>query len=341
MVNWEEVTEEKDIIAWDDVLLTASDYSIFQSIAWGEYKRESNWQPVRYWLRDKNGNVQAVVQLLIKKLPIGIKMLWATGGPVFLFPTSNKRKLTENIEGLLETIKQRYPKYVVRFNSYVSNDASLSYNFNKACLRPLFKLSSGYSILMDLDVSAEEVRNRMLKKHRYYVKKSSSSLFSWSTGNSDKHVQDFFSVYNSTMHNKKLLKMAENYEYFMRLRDALRENVLVLNGYLNNIAVTSCILLVFGNKSYYLYAATSHDGRAVSASYAMFEQLAKELKKIKATQFDFGCIAPENSMTAGVDHFKGGFGGQIHQYLGEWESASSTLLRLGVNIAIKLQGSRD
>jgi lipid II:glycine glycyltransferase (peptidoglycan interpeptide bridge formation enzyme) len=340
MVMWEEVREEKDILLWDDILLTAKDYSIFQSIAWGELKKNAHWLPVRYWIRNKNGNVLAMAQLLVKRLPMGISMLWSAGGPVFLFPISNEKKITEYLEGLVNTIKKRYTKYIVRFNSYVPNAANLSYNINKICLRPLFKLGSGYTISMELDMTPEELRSQMTSKHRYYAKQASGSPFTWSIGNTDQHLQELSTVYREMIFEKKLSRMVASYDDFYQLRNALKENVLVLTGYLNNIPVTSCLVLIFGQKSYYLYAATCKEGRDVSASYAMFEKLVQELRTRKATDFDFGCIDPENPAAEGVDHFKKGFGGEIQEYLGEWESASSSLLRLGVNTVMKLRAGR-
>jgi len=340
MVNWVEVTADEDIIIWDELLLTAKDYSIFQSIAWGEFKKSANWQPIRYWIRNKNGDVLAMVQLLVKKLPLGINMLWAPGGPVFQFPSSNAKNLNEQINGLVETIKDRYTHYLVRFNSFVSNTASLSYNINKVCLRPIYNLGSGYTILLDLDTSGDEFRSQMTSKHRYYVKKASSSLLTWTVGNNIEYIKELAIVYQEMMRDKNISNIATNYDGFLLLRKALKENILVLTGYLNGVPVTSCLILIFGQKSYYLYAATRKEGRPVSASYAMFEQLAQELKRRNATLFDFGCIDPESSSAAGVDHFKGGFGGDIHQYLGEWETASSSLLRSGLNTVMKFRSGK-
>ena len=341
MVNWVEVTDENELMGWDEILRTADDYSIFQSIAWGEYKRDLGWQPVRYWVRNKNNKVIAMTQLLIKKLPTGIKLFWASGGPVFLLPGGTIKKLPELLDNLLDEIKLKYPRCVVRFNSLIPNTAILSYNINKVLMRPIYKLSSGYTVLMDMGLTVDELRSRMTSKHRYYAKKASGNSLTWSSGNSIRHIQELADIYQDMMEEKDLSSVATSYDAILHLCNKLTENILVLTGYLNGVAVTSCLVLLFGQKSYYLYAATTKGGREISASYAMFEKLASELNKYKVTQFDFGCIDPENPSAAGVDHFKNGFGGQIQQYLGEWEFASSTLLRFGVNMAIKLRGGKE
>lgn len=338
MVNWEEYSETQDDRNWDSILLTAKDYTIFQSFAWGEYKESSNWVPLRYWMRDKNNNVLAMVQLLLKKLPFSVKIIWAAGGPVFQFPSSRESKLTEYVESLVTLIHKRYPRSIVRFHSNLPNNSNLAYSLNKVCLRPFYKINSGYSISMDLDVNGETLRKQMTSKHRYYAKKASASPIHWKVGNSDNDLREFSKIYKEVIDNKNLAVGLKSYEDLISMRNFLKDGVVVLTGYINDKPITACLVLLFGHKAYYLLAATGEQGRAISASYAMFEKLAYELKERGATNFDFGGIDPASTSAVGVDHFKRGFGGHIQEYLGEWESVNSSLLRLGVNIAIRSIG---
>lgn len=337
MVNWE-LYEDDNPCLWDDTLLLAKDYNIFQSYLWGEYKRCTNWVPIRYWAKGKNGDVIAMAQLLVKSLPFGIKILWVAGGPIFGFTKYGEDKLENIISGLILTIRDVYPRSLIRFNILTAHNPDSAYLVNKSCRRPLYKINSGYSIVMNLDLSLEKLREQMTSKHRYYAKKSACNLLTWSVGNSDKHLCELVSLHNEMTTDKKLLNITIKYEELKCLRDRLNEKVLVLTGYAGGRPVTSCLVLLFEGKSYYHVAATSRQGRAFNASYAMFEKLTQELKSKGAIQFDFGGIDPESLTAAGVDHFKRGFNKKIFEYLGEWESASSGFLRLGVNLAIKSKG---
>lgn len=82
---------------------------------------------------------------------------------------------------------------------------------------------------------------------------------------------------------------------------------------------TSCLVLTLADKAFYLLAATGTDGRRISAAYAMVFKLFELLKSRGVTRFDFGGIDPLSPSARGVDHFKRGFGGEIVEYLGEWE----------------------
>ena len=124
------------------------------------------------------------------------------------------------------------------------------------------------------------------------------------------------------------------------MRDALGSKVLILVGYMDNQPVTGCLVLVFGSNAFYMMASTGTQGREVSAAYAMFERLMQELIERGVTDFDFGGIDPARSEAAGVNHYKCGFGGELVEQLGEWESAPSEWFRLAVNLALRFQGAR-
>ncbi len=75
--------------------------------------------------------------------------------------------------------------------------------------------------------------------------------------------------------------------------------------------------------------------RADIAAYAMVVKLLASLKEKGITQFDFGGIAPASLAASGVNHFKRGFGGELVEYLGEWEWVVSPSVRWGANYLIK------
>lgn len=338
MLNWDlwKGTAEE----WDQVLLCSEDYTVFQSFAWGEYKKCANWLPLRYICTDKSGQTLGAVQLLLKKLPLGFAFLWSSGGPVFRFPNSSLGEFTDLIQGLIAEVRGDYPRSVIRFHSFEANDSELSYSFNRACLRPYFKLNSGYSIQFRIDQSAGKLRQNMTSKHRYYTKKAAGANIQWAMGTDNQLVADLSVVHQEMVNDKQLPSIGTSLGELQGMRDILGGKVQILVGYLDNIPITSCLVLIFGNKAFYMIASTRKRGREISAAYAMFEHLVMELAKRGVTDFDFGGIDPVNISAAGVNHFKCGFGGEIVAQLGEWESASSETTRAILNLAIQSRGGR-
>ncbi len=84
-MNWQIVPNGEAAGSWDEQLIGAEDYTVFQSFGWGEFKRREGWQPCRVVGHGPQGRVAAMMQLLTKTLPFGFAVGWAPGGPAMLF----------------------------------------------------------------------------------------------------------------------------------------------------------------------------------------------------------------------------------------------------------------
>jgi peptidoglycan pentaglycine glycine transferase (the first glycine) len=341
MINIELFQDSSGGHVWDELLLKAQDYTIFQSYGWGEYKRLTGWNPLRYVVYCNNGKVVGMVQLLLKTLPFGFGIAWAPGGPVCCFGGNGGGKCSEILKGLLAYIHHRYPRVLVRFQSLIPSEPLFAYSFNQTCRQPLVKINSGFTILMDLSQVGDGVVGMATAKHRYYIKKAKSTLLDWRYGSSNEDITALISVHKEMVENKKMQSLAINEKEIQRLRNALGDKgVTILTGYLENAPVTSCMTYNIGNKAFYMVAATGRKGREVFAAYAMVVELIGVLKKLDINALDFGGIDPSAPSAEGVNHFKRGFGGTITEYVGEWECSPSEIIRICFNIAIKMRRGR-
>jgi lipid II:glycine glycyltransferase (peptidoglycan interpeptide bridge formation enzyme) len=123
--------------------------------------------------------------------------------------------------------------------------------------------------------------------------------------------------------------------------EQLKENILIVQGSMDNQPAVTCLVLIFGTNAFYMVAAANALGRQNSASYAMIETLVSELSARGVQSFDFGGLDPANLAAAGVNHFKSGFGGSLVEQVGEWEYSRSQLLRALVNGLIGVKGGRS
>ena len=69
MVVWEKF--EGHPSEWDSLLLNSSDYTIFQTYAWGDFKQANGWLPLRLVGKHSSKGVVGMVQVLIKMMPFG------------------------------------------------------------------------------------------------------------------------------------------------------------------------------------------------------------------------------------------------------------------------------
>jgi len=338
MMTWQLWTGSED--DWDSILLCAEDYSVFQSYSWGKLKSYSKWLPLRYRCTNMSGDTVGMAQLLLRTLPFGMVFLWVPGGIVFRFPNHNFDDLTEMLQSLISKLRSEYPWSLIRFHTLIPHQVQFSYLLNQIFLRPYCKINSGYSVVFKLNRTTGRSKDNVTANHRKNTKKAFASNITWSFGNSDKLLKDCDLIHADMVKAKQLPSIALSYEELKLQRDVLANKFLILIGYLDNKPVTSCLVLLFGNKAFYMVAATNSRGRDVSAAYGMFERLMEELTNRGVTEFDFGGIDPVRSSAVGVNYFKCGFGGQIVEQLGEWESAPSELFRVVINLAIRFRGAR-
>jgi hypothetical protein len=333
MVTWREFEQSPSV--WDASLLQARDCNIFQSYAWGEYKKNFGWTPLRFVATNKEQISVGMVQILLKKLPLGFGIGWSPGGPVFGFAGSIR--WGNELPILLKHLHSLYPGILFRFHSHEEYHCLSAYDFRRACSRPFYKINSGFTILNSLKFV--DYQNKMTAKHRYYLKKAILGNVEWMHGATDKNISDFIEVHRQMVSAKAIPSISTSYEDLIMLRDTLGVGgMTVLTGHISGRPVTSCISYDFGRRSIYMMAATNDAGRKINAAYAMIPQLFMHLKEKGIEVFDFGGIDPGNPNLEGVDHFKKGFGGKIVEYLGEWESVNSETLRIFLNIGIKRLG---
>ena len=177
----------------------------------------------------------------------------------------------------------------------------------------------------------------MSSKHRYYTKKASEANIQWVNGNQNTDLNHLAILHQEMVTNKKIASSSIDLQELIRMRDCLPNNLSILTGFIDGDPITSCSILEFQGKVFYMAAATGHKGRSESAAYAMVEKLFTQSQEKNAVSLDLAGVDPASKKAAGVNHFKMGFGANLEERLGEWESASSDLVRILVNVAIRLR----
>lgn len=315
--------------SWDALLLNFPDYCVYQGFGWGEHKGHFGWQPLRL-TATQDGKTAAMAQALVRRFPLGVALAWVPGGPV-----GPLEAWGESFAKALRTALGVRHLYC-RINSLAEQaEMGCRHLLSAGWTRPASPLLSGKSIQLDLALSEKDWLASIDSKHRYYVKKSSAASIRWEHGEADPLQKDFALLTRQLRQNKKANLQETDAELLASLKTCLPGSAQILVGYLDEQPVTGCLTLLVHEKAYYAIAATVGLGRSVSASYSMVAKLRSLLRASGVTRFDFGGIHPGADGARGVDHFKRGFGGREIQYLGEWDWATSSLLRHVASYLIK------
>ena len=315
--------------SWDALLMDLRDYCVYQYFGWGEHKANYGWKPCRL-TATLNGETVSMAQVLVRHFPFGVTLAWVPGGPVG--PAEAWGESFAKALRLALRVRHLY----CRINSMGEQTEGESQRLQSSgWRRPVSALLSGRSILVDMSLSERDWLASIDSKHRYYVKRSSAAAISWVYGEANSLQKDFAWLTRQLRLDKRADLIETDPEMLVRMSSFLPGSVQILVGYLEGQPVTGCLILVQQEKAYYASAATVGLGRKVSAAYSMVAKLRGLLKAQRVTHFDFGGINPGVLGASGVDHFKRGFGGREIGYLGEWDWATSSLLRYTANYLIK------
>lgn len=334
MVVWEVFSEASNPEDWDTALLACTGSHVYQAHAWGESQRVSGWSPLRLIGQSQgDGTPTAMVQILMKYFPGDIKVGWSPGGPALCFPQAPSEAIEETLKSLCSRLEDLGGRIYVRFDTHLLRDHCLSNAFGQVLARPLYELNSPYSLHLDLRQSLDTLEKGMTSDARRNIKKASGHDIQWKSGNDAVLMGELLRLYDEMLAIKGVGSFGGRREKIPDICAKLGKNALIFNGYIDSEAVSSCLVLLFGNKAMFRERATGHRGRELGVSHALIRYLLEHLKKIGIEHLDMGGIDPRDPALRGVNLFKTGFGGERVEYLGEWEWSNAQWLRRAVNLA--------
>ena len=318
-------------LQWDAWLRAFPKAHVYQSSAWAHYKRRSGWQSIRMLLPDADGTPRAMLQGMVKHVPLLGSFLWAPGAPVWRSaPTAGD---AATLAAALATLAGvRYARLL--------DFSSASPAYAGALRRPQVVNSSGASLWLDILAPRETWLAASTGKHRYYVRRALREPIEWRTGNDTAQIAALAALTGEL----RQLKQTGHQPGLAELQAqsaALGPAVLTLVGYVDGLPVSGCQVLRWEKMAIYATAATNPAGRALSAAYAMIAELREVLRAQGVVTLDFGGLDPGNPAARGVDHFKRGFGGQAVTYAGDWEWAASPWSRALGNLVVRLRRGRS
>ena len=332
MVRWELLKDGLAEDIWNKNLTKFSDCTIFQSFAWGEYKRLFGWKVYRWVAFDEKKEIVAMMQGLLRRYPVNFGLIWIPGGPVgnvLYWNNDMKQKIVETT-GLNNIYFRLYSN-----KNYSIDDAQLLKK--NGWLKTIYDLNAGLSMYYNPCKNDDQLLKECSTNWRHNLRRSQKynlSIKQWI--NPD--INEMLAIYNSM----EMFKNIEQQYSRQELENILKQlgNSMVLyrcddeNGKL--VGFRGCSIVA--DKGSELFAATSVQGRKMYASYALFWTLIRHCRTLGVQYYDMGGIDPQKNK--GVYDFKKGTGAIPLEYLGEWEWASSEWLRWGVNFAIKYRSRR-
>lgn len=329
MIRWEALSESDALGIWDDSLMGFHDYTLFQTVAWGEHKRDMGWLPCRWVAFNEDNEIMTMVQGLLRKFSYGLGFIWIPGGPV--------GDISAIGNGFFDFIKCTTGLKRIFCRFYINkrkNYSDMSMLESCGMSRARYRINSGVSMMLHIEGDENKLMEGYSKNWRHNFRRSLKhdlTIRQWTRPS----IDEMFSIY-SEMESLKNIGQQYSREELAGILEHFGNKIILYrcdttDGEL--LGFRGCAII--GTKGIDLFAAVSAKGRKMYASYALFAALINHCVNRKVKHYDMGGIDPLKN--AGVYNFKKGTGALPVEYIGEWDWASTGWLGWLVNFAILLK----
>lgn len=299
---------------------------ILQSYEWGELKALTGWEPLRLVV-EEGDKLKAGLSILKRKIPgLNRSIFYAPRGPV---ADLSNHELLDFLWEKVRELGKKHGAIMLKIDPDVpiENQEFLAY-LKEAGFRPA-RTAEGFDgtqprfvFRLDIRPSLEELFANLHQKTRYNVRLAMKRGVTVRTAENKEDLQVFYRILLETAQRDKFL--VRSYAYFDALWDHLVEKGLAkifLAEYQGEV-IAGTLALIFGDKVWYLYGASSNRHRNVMPNYLLQWTMITWAKENNCTLYDFrgvpGQLTEDNPLY-GLYRFKKGFNGKYTEFIGEYD----------------------
>ncbi|MDK2800765.1 MAG: hypothetical protein PWP27_1434 [Clostridiales bacterium] len=306
-----------------------------QSPEWAAVK--SNWKNEVVIVEDDRGNIKGSMSILIRKIPFfNHTIMYAPRGPV-----CDQHDL-DTMKKLLDGAKQlakKYKGYVLKIDPDIEKEDEV---FGKMVRSLGFKVKNDsknfegiqprFVFRLDIkDKTEEELMQSFHSKTRYNIRLAGRKGVKVKIGTRE-DLPVFHKVMMETGIRDKFV--IRSLEYFQKMYDCLGSKHLRLYlAYYKGQLIAGTIAILYGNKCWYLYGASSNEHRNVMPNYLLQWEMIKWALESGCDIYDFRGISgdlDESNPLYGLYKFKKGFNGKFTEFIGELDLVFNPLIHFAV-----------
>ena len=276
------VNNEIDLKRYNDFVRSSEYARPMQDTNWSKIK--NNWTHDYVYL-EENKQIIAAMSVIGIKNTNGKHFLYAPRGPVCDFKDT---KLVEALIKEAEPLKDKYDAFLLRMDPELNFDEKLVYDYRKlgydfrsVGLDTHSFTQPRYNMIIDLTSHDEDgIFESFSSKGRYNVRKSIRSGIK-TVNKTDEESLDIFYELTKIMAERQEIGHRPK-DYYERLIKYLGGEIFV--SYFEDNPLSASLLIPYGKKVYYLYAASSNEMRNNMPNYNM---IWEEIKWTIANEYDY------------------------------------------------------
>ena len=316
------ITDEKDKKKYKEFLEKHERCNFQQSPEWTKVK--SNWINEVVLAEDENKNIIGAVSVLIRKIPIFGYIMYSSRGPICdIHDMEVMKQLTDGIKELakkykaivykaepdVESSDEEFRKVVTNLGYMIKDDAK---NFRE-------EIQPRYVFRLDIKgKTEEEIFAGFHSKTRYNVRLATKKGVTVKEGTRE-DLKDFHRIMVETGARDGFI--IRPLSYFEKMYDELApKHMKLLMAYYDGKPISGVIPIMYGNKTWYLYGASSNSHRNLMPNYLLQWEMIKIALERKDDIYDFrgvSGVVDENHPQYGLYRFKKGFGATFTEFIGE------------------------
>ena len=316
------VTDEKSKQEYKEFLEKHERCNFQQSPEWAKVK--SSWKNEIVLAEDENGKIIGSLSILIRKIPIFGNIMYSSRGPVCnIHDEQVLRQLTEGAKNLakkynaivlkiepdIESKDTEFRRIVEKIGYKIKDDAK---NFREEIQpRYVFRLNIK-------DKTEHEIFAGFHQKTRYNIRLAIKKGVTIKEGTRE-DLKIFHKIMIETGARDGFI--IRSLEYFEKMYDNLApEHMKLLMAYYDGKPISGVIPIMYGNKTWYLYGASSNENRNLMPNYLLQWEMIKMAIARKSDIYDLrgvSGVVDENHPQYGLYRFKKGFGAEFTEFIGE------------------------
>ena len=290
-----------------------------QSLEWARVK--TSWKREVILAEDENKKIIGSLMVWVRKIPIFGNIMYSARGPIC--DIHDMEVLQQLTEGAKELAK-KYNAIVLRIEPDIKSDDEDFKNI---------MLQLGFSIKDDAKNFREEIQPRYVfrldtkgktedeifkafhQKTRYNVRLATKKGVTIKEGKKE-DLKDFHKIMVTTGIRDGFI--TRPLEYFEKMYDELGpEHMKVLLAYYEGKPIAGVIPIMYGNKTWYLYGASSNEHRNLMPNYLLQWEMIKIALNRKSDIYDLRGVPGIADNSNGLYRMKKGFGAEYTEFVGE------------------------
>ena len=314
--------EEKDKEEYKKFLESHDRCNFQQSLEWGEVK--TSWKKEVILSENKDGKIRGSLCVWIRKIPIFGNIMYSARGPVC---DLYDEEIIKDLKDGADLLAKKYNAFVLRVEPDILKSDE---EFRKIITKNGFKIKDDSKDFKDeiqprfvfrLNLKGkteEEVFAELHQKTRYNVRLATKKGVVIKEGTRE-DLKDFHKIMIETGERDNFI--IRSLEYFEKMYDEMAPNHMKLfMAYHEDKPISGIIPIMYGNKVWYLYGASSNSHRNLMPNYLLQWTMIQEAIKRGADMYDFrgvSGVVDESHPQYGLYRFKKGFNADFTEFIGE------------------------